>query len=732
MTVNISGMTVALHRLTLAIAVSTALLVQTTDTFAQDSADLDSTVVYPAEYFAQFNPVNVNDMIDRVPGISVALNAGATSGGGATNNNNANNRGLGAGAQILIDGKRLAGKDNEARTQLSRIAANQVHHIEIIRGTSGDLDVRSAGQIVNIVLLETLATSTVSLEAGAIAYHDNHVEPQGSVVYSGQRGGLNYLFSAESRSNYEALKSWENSFNANFSPNDRILVDQIREQNNRSLNTNLTYDLTLNDRFAFNALYSETDPPTALDRQITNLNVTPAVARWERETLPSDRDNWEIGGDYEHLFPNGSRYRVLLIVNEESQDTVRERFTGTTRDATTRKNLFLSSDTRNIERIVRTSYNFQLSETQGMELGVERAQTRLESTLRMGMPVAGRAASPDHGGLVPVAVPNANSTVQEIRYEVFGVHNWQLNPRMSLESTLLMEVSEIEQWGDVKNKRDFSYPRPKLDYRFDMSASTQLRLSVERFISQLAFADFAAASANNRDDQQAIVAGNPEIEQEKAWRYTANMEFRLPQDRGVLNANLFFYDIEDAIGKIDISPSATQILSANGNTGDGEIYGINVDASIRYSVFGLPATLITAGLLVQESTTIDPMGGFERRIVPYDRGNFRLGIRQDLPALGLSVGVNYREGFEGNRRIVDIDKIDVVGVPRTVNLFAEKRAFGGYVFRLDANNVSDGERCRTRERFGGSLVMAAPVVEYENNCNITGPQYVVTVRKTFQ
>jgi hypothetical protein len=34
MTVNISGMTVALHRLTLAIAVSTALLVQTTDTFA--------------------------------------------------------------------------------------------------------------------------------------------------------------------------------------------------------------------------------------------------------------------------------------------------------------------------------------------------------------------------------------------------------------------------------------------------------------------------------------------------------------------------------------------------------------------------------------------------------------------------------------------------------------------------------------------------------------------------
>jgi outer membrane receptor for ferrienterochelin and colicins len=119
-------------------------------------------------------------------------------------------------------------------------------------------------------------------------------------------------------------------------------------------------------------------------------------------------------------------------------------------------------------------------------------------------------------------------------------------------------------------------------------------------------------------------------------------------------------------------PRPTQILSANGNTGDGEIYGINLDASVRYSFFGLPPALITAGVLVQDSTTIDPMGGFERRIVPYDRGNYRLGVRQDLPSMGLSLGLNYRAGFEGNRRIVDIDKIDVVGVPAALNLFVEK------------------------------------------------------------
>ena len=134
-----AGLPHRFHRL----ALLAGLLMAASHVVAQDSAGLDSTVVYQAEFFAQYSPVSVNDIIDRIPGISLALNAGAPSGGGGNTNNQNNSRGLGAGAQILINGKRLAGKDNEARSQLNRIAASQVRHIEIIRGTSGDLDVRS-------------------------------------------------------------------------------------------------------------------------------------------------------------------------------------------------------------------------------------------------------------------------------------------------------------------------------------------------------------------------------------------------------------------------------------------------------------------------------------------------------------------------------------------------------------------------------------------------------------
>ncbi|MBT5796531.1 MAG: hypothetical protein HOI09_03990, partial [Porticoccaceae bacterium] len=73
---------------------------------AQESADGDSTITFPASYFAQFNPTTINDMLDRVPGIElIRAGSGTLASDG--------DRGLGSESPILIDGKRLAGKANE-------------------------------------------------------------------------------------------------------------------------------------------------------------------------------------------------------------------------------------------------------------------------------------------------------------------------------------------------------------------------------------------------------------------------------------------------------------------------------------------------------------------------------------------------------------------------------------------------------------------------------------------
>ena len=214
------------------------LCLPVTTSFAQDSADESASVRYPASYFAEFGAVSVNDMLNRIPGIALALDGNQVPSVG-----NNNNRGLGSESQILINGKRLAGKANETGAQLDRIPASQVSYIEIIRGTSGDLDVRNSGQLVNIVLLEVQASSSISAEAGAAYYHDGTMDPTGSLSYNGQRGSLNYLVNATLGSGYELQESTELSVLADDRLNETRVFDRQREQTNNTFNSNLVYQM---------------------------------------------------------------------------------------------------------------------------------------------------------------------------------------------------------------------------------------------------------------------------------------------------------------------------------------------------------------------------------------------------------------------------------------------------------------------------------------------------------
>ncbi|GJM13274.1 MAG: hypothetical protein DHS20C12_16770 [Pseudohongiella sp.] len=690
---------------------------------AQQASDDESTVTYPASFFTQYGPVSVNDMLNVIPGITLALE------GNEVQSFNSADRGLGASEQILINGKRMAGKANEASSQLDRISADQVQYIEIIRGTSGDLDVRNSGQLVNIVLVESQSSSSLSTEIGSTLYRDGHVEPIGTFSFSGQTGAFDYLLSAQLAANYEDLESYEISvLPPSLELNDVREIDRTRDQTTKTLNSNIAYQISPGSRIAFNGLYRENAPSANLVRTITNFQNTPPTIRVEREELPADSDNWEFGGDYEYNFAGGGKYKILFIVNEDNNAVTRERYFSTIPIDTETKNLFLDTSSRERERIVRTSYTWDPFAGQNLELGIERAQTILDSSLKIGLPVPG-TPSPDHGGLTAIPQPNAISTVEEIRYEGFAIHNWQINQRMSLESSLFYEDSEITQSGDVNVSRSFDFLKPKVDFRFNMSNSFQLRMSAELDVSQLRFSDFSAA-ANDRDETQDVLAGNPELEQEEVWRYNVNLDYRLPNDGGVLNSRMFYYDVGNSIDRIDASTSPTNLVSTNGNVGDGTVYGVNLNASIRLGFLNLPQAVVTAGLLVQDSKIFAPLIGENRKVVPFDRGNVRFGFRHDIPSRNFNYGLNYRDGIDGNRTFYDINNVIFIGSNSNLSLFAEKNNVGRFNYRFEVDNLLDHENCRERRRFNGYL-RDGDMREIERFCTTNGVRFTFKVRATF-
>jgi len=702
---------------------------------AQIGSDDNSTITYPSAYFVEYAPVTAQDMLDRIPGASTGGGGFGGSrfgrGGSSHGGGGRGGRGFGSGSggnEILINGKRTAGKNNSTSGLLDRITADQVDYIEIIRGTSGELDVRGSGQVFNIVLFEEISTSTVAYEGSVNQSRDQTVKPGGTVSFTGQSGALNFVLSAVSQEVYNNNESRENSILGDFSPNDAVREDRTTEGTINTVSTNLGYEISSNSSARFNALYSEGDGETELFRLTTDLKVTPNTFVSEREDSPSNTRNWEIGGDYEYKNNRGDRFKVLFISNESSRFNVRERFAIAVDNSET-KNLFLDSGSTTRERIVRGSYTFDVFAGQDIEMGAERAQTILDSNLALGVASDTGIPSPEFGGLVPVEVSNANSSVEEIRYEPFIIHNWIINPQMSLESTLVYETSELTQHGDVSNKRDFDFVKPKLDFRYDLTPTLQFRASIEKVVEQLSFRDFVAAT-DNRDNDSNTQAGNENLKQEWYWKYDLNAEYRLPNDVGVVSGNIFYHDYHDRIERIDVSPSEDDLQSANGNIGDGKKYGMNINASIRMRMIDMPNLLITSRLNVEDSEIRDPFLNIDRRFTYSNRGRLSLGFRHDISRWNMNYGLQWNNSFDGNRKRYDIDDIELSAGDPFALAFIEVVAFGGITFRVDAMNFTNAKFCRERQRFVGR-VSAGILEEIEDQCSGSGRVISFKVNGTF-
>ena len=722
------------------------LLGLSSESVAQENVGEESTVMYPASYFAEWSPVTAQDMLDRIPGLSGGgsfgssggfsrFSRGGSGGGGGWSGRgrSGGSRGFGGGnrgSEILINGKRTAGKNNSTGGQLSRITTDQVDYIEIIRGTSGELDVRGSGQVINVVLFDTFTTSTTQYQIGAEQSDDNTVTPSADLSYSGQRGGMNYQFSARSIDTYYLNISKENSILGDFSPNDIIREIQFTEGNFYTINTNLDYEFNSNSSGRFNAQFMEGGGDSELNRRTIDLKVVPNISSFQREDSPNSIENWEVGGDYEYNSERGDRFKILFISNSFTRESGRERF-DLFDDGSENKNLFLDSGSTTRERIVRSSYTFDMfGGAQDIEFGAERAQTILDSNLSLGVDIPGVTGLASYGGLVPVNVSNANSSVEEMRYEPFVIHNWIISSRMSLESSLLYEDSEITQSGDVSKKRNFDYLKPKLDFRYDLTPTIQVRGTIEKIVEQLTFSDFVAAT-DNRDEDSNVQAGNENLKQEWYWNYEVSTEIRLPNDIGVVSGRLFYEDWHDRIERMDVTVDESNLQSANGNIGDGEKYGINLSASIRMRMIDMPNLLITVVTNVEDSKIIDPVLGVERRMMNSWRGRTNYAFRHDLPNLRLNYGMNVQDSFDGGRLRYDIDDIEYGRGDPFWGAFVEWISPQNITFRLEAQRIIEkAEMCRERRRFVGRI-SSGIIEEIEDQCNRSGPAITLRVTGTF-
>ena len=106
----------------------------------------DELVVYPVSFFSRYQPDNALDMVLQLPGFQ--LNDGTSERGF-----------IGAVGNILINDSYPSIKQDTPSSILSRIPANQVEKIEIIRGQVRGIDLQGRQIVANIILIENTEAS---------------------------------------------------------------------------------------------------------------------------------------------------------------------------------------------------------------------------------------------------------------------------------------------------------------------------------------------------------------------------------------------------------------------------------------------------------------------------------------------------------------------------------------------------------------------------------------------
>lgn len=579
-----------------------------------------TTAIYAAADFDRYDVLTATDILRRIPGASAVLNmAEATEA----------ERGFGSsGDQILINGRRIAGKSNEIMSVLGRIQASLVERVELIRGISPDLEVRSEGLIVNVVLKAGAGPGSVTTwQVGATHLLEHETRPVASLSHGGDYARVTYVVGAELSRPLLSRQVRPHRF---FSPEGNLIAsqDEIRYEHNRNadLSASLLWRLGGASEMRLNGLVQRLDQALQEPRDVYLIDSsgTRFLRGTDARRMDLRSERWELGGDYQHPLPGDRRFNALFVYSRADDYTEQVQ---SAEDAG-RQYLVSLEQTEAVwqEAIARSSIHWPLAGEHSFELGAEVALNELDTRFQLFTEVDGET--------IQVDLFNASSDVREMRWQAFSLYNLALSSAWSLQAAVNIEASEIAQAGaDIRLERKFTFLKPRVDLNYQLTGNTQLRLRAEKAVSQLEFANFVAAY--DFDDDQ-VRAGNPNLVPEETWEYEVALSRRSPGNSGTFDVRLYYHDIDNLIDRV----AATPTRSMRGNLDGARRMGGELSFGLRLDRLGFPDVILNGSYLYEDAVVTDPLTGAKRNFTgdsPYD---WTVGFRHDMASPRISYGMD--------------------------------------------------------------------------------------------
>ena len=640
-------------------------------------------LVFTPDFFADQRPNTAQDMVARVPGFAVVDGDGSRGFEGSVGN-------------VLVNGARPASKNDTGSAVLSRTLATQVERIELIRGGAPGIDMQGFAVVVNVITRTESSRQSI-LTANATLFDG------GTDLFGGS-----YQFTAR-----EGDRTWGVTLNDGMGMDDSNGVGPIIRRDANGIiireeayfNDNFGGGTSIRGNFATPLLGGKIDLTARFginDFTAISLQTTPSV---RRENLYADEgDGGEFGVVYTR--PLGDRFNletrfIHQFESEEGVSTSRSRIGGIDSPEQRFTGVADASET-----IARALLRFERSPNLTFEGGGELAYNMLETAQAFSV------------GGVPVPLPSASVTVEELRGEAFGKATWRARSNLTLEGGLRLEASTISQSGDADQEKSFFFAKPRLLATWTPRPNNQFRLRFERELGQLDFEDFAASSDLEEEN---VLGGNVDLEPEQRWITEATYERRFMGD-GIVSIGLRHDEIIDAIDVIPLDMG----LSAVGNIGNGTLDQLTVNVLVPMDRVGFSGGRIGFRNTWNHTEVTDPTTGDTRAISGVRPSQATFSIAQDITSWKLQWGGAFITKLSQTR--YDPDQTSGFRGADYIEAWAEYKPTPTLSLRVQINIWNDFEVERT---VYANRTPARPIAFVENRYIDPRTFVSLRLRKTF-
>ncbi|KAF1710331.1 TonB-dependent receptor [Pseudoxanthomonas kalamensis DSM 18571] len=562
------------------------IVVQAEITYRNRTSDIDPTLVYDLEYFQRFEPNTVGDMLKQVPGVAfvdsdiMEYDAVAL-------------RGLGGGyTQVLINGKKVPGAEDDRSFYVDRIPAEMVDHIEIKRSASANRSGDAMAGAINIVLRDSYEFSGGYVRAGVNRWYDGEINPTFGAVVSGDALGGRVLAGINVQDRYRVKEKRSDRWSDDSREELVSWEDQTETKDGRDYSANLSYNVDVGEtgRLTLEGWYVKTD------RDVTEVSYSAEVDDDEAEYAvvpgldPYDQKNYGFGLGYRFDMAGGTTKLDADFSAFENSEASTEGEAVYVGDATGFLNNTWSIDGAEWDG---TEYEAEAADAKDDEVSFKLAHIRPvgDTELEFGVDYRSKKRDvtytnyeweADDEGQTPTwpadyALDDSDGTrIEEKRLDPYimfsgrgDVFSWEAGLRYETTKTDISSLytkyddGEVELVQATANSKDYNELLPSVSLRWDLSEADRVNLSLAKTVKRPNFNELIPALLDGEYGDNDYV-GNPELEQETANGFDIGFEHRLGK-KGVIGINFFYRDVKNLVELVNLGFASQESLADIGD-----------------------------------------------------------------------------------------------------------------------------------------------------------------------